>query len=173
MLKEATKRSYTIYLIYDYSFYHYTNVYSSCIIIYYYILYSADTSTIYISSYRHNLLRRYSSYLDRYIHQVFFDYPKDLKKVREDTYRFDPDDGRKLRYNSYWERICIKNAFLRAGFEKSDKNWTVLWSKHQKSQSFKMFNCLQKVNHFPASWSYRNTPKKVNRRRRIRQFSSS
>ncbi len=84
---------------------------------------------------------------------VYFEYPKELKKTRNDKSSLDPENGRRLRYNSYWERICIKNAFLRAGFEKSEKNWTVLWSKHQTAQSFKTFNCLQKVNHFPASWA--------------------
>lgn len=83
---------------------------------------------------------------------IFFDYPKELNMFRDDKNRLEPSTSRKLRYNSYWERICIRNAFYRAGFEKNEKNWTVLWSKHRKNSDFKSFNCLQKVNHFPASW---------------------
>ena len=59
-------------------------------------------------------------------------------------------------YRSHWERICIKNAFLRAGFEKtenaSSKYWTVMFSKHQNNSQMKELNCLQKINHFPSSW---------------------
>ena len=53
----------------------------------------------------------------------------------------------------HWERVCIRNAFLRSGFTKtSTKAWTCLWSKHQNDSMMKGLNCLQKVNHFQASW---------------------
>lgn len=83
---------------------------------------------------------------------VFFEYPLELGIKRKDVSRLEELGQRKLMYKSYWERICIHNAFKRSGFTKSDSNWTVLWAKHQALTQMKDLNCLQKVNHFPASW---------------------
>jgi tubulin polyglutamylase TTLL4 len=83
---------------------------------------------------------------------VFAEYPRELGIRRDDLSVVEPLGSRKLCYKSHWERICIKNAHCRAGFEKSEKFWTSLWSKHQNSDQMKELNCLQKVNHFPASW---------------------
>jgi hypothetical protein len=83
---------------------------------------------------------------------VFVEYPPELGIRRNDISTVEPLGVRKLGYNSYWERICIKNAHCRAGFVKSEKCWTSLWSKHQNAEQMKELNCLQKVNHFPASW---------------------
>lgn len=85
---------------------------------------------------------------------VFVEYPPELKLKRQDVSTLEPLGLRKLIYSSHWERICIRNAFLRAGFENNPnkKEWTALWSKHQNDAQMKGLNCLQKVNHFPASW---------------------
>lgn len=83
---------------------------------------------------------------------VFVDYPPELKIRRNDVSIVEPLGLRKLGYKSYWERICIKNVHCRAGFQKSEKYWTSLWSKHQNAEQMKGLNCLQKINHFPASW---------------------
>ena len=83
---------------------------------------------------------------------VFFEYPLELGIKRKDVSKLEELGQRKLMYKSYWERICIHNAFKRSGFLKSDNNWTVLWAKHQALAQMKDLNCLQKVNHFPASW---------------------
>lgn len=83
---------------------------------------------------------------------VFVEYPPELGIRRMDVSVVEPLGARKLGYKSYWNRICIKNAHCRAGFQKSDKYWTSLWSKHQNAEQMKELNCLQKINHFPASW---------------------
>ena len=84
---------------------------------------------------------------------VFVDYPPELGRVRDDVSIIEPLGARKLLYSSHWERVCIKHAFLRSGFTKtSTKAWTCLWSKHQNDNMMKGLNCLQKVNHFQASW---------------------
>jgi tubulin polyglutamylase TTLL4 len=83
---------------------------------------------------------------------VFFEYPFELNLVRDDISVIEPLRTRKLGYKSFWERICVRNAFKRAGFEKSTKSWTGLWSKHQNDTQLNDLECLQKVNHFPASW---------------------
>lgn len=83
---------------------------------------------------------------------IFFEYPQDLKLRRRDSSLTEPIGGRKIGYKSHWERICIRNAFIRAGFKKSSKYWTAMWSKHQNSEQIEQMNCLQKVNHFPNSW---------------------
>jgi tubulin polyglutamylase TTLL4 len=82
---------------------------------------------------------------------IFFEYPLELGIKREDISVLEPLRYRKLGYKSFWERICVRNAFKRAGFEKS-KNWSVLWSKHQNDSQLNGLECIQKVNHFPASW---------------------
>jgi len=83
---------------------------------------------------------------------VFIEYPPELGVKRNDINRLEELGNRKLSFKSHWERICVHNAFRRAGFEKSDSNWTAMWSKHQSLEQMKELNCLQKVNHFPASW---------------------
>ena len=87
---------------------------------------------------------------------VFIEYPPELGIHRIDTNCLEPIGKRKLIYKSYWERICIKNAFCRAGFTKTEnptsKQWTAMFSKHQNSSQMKDLNCLQKINHFPSSW---------------------
>ena len=113
---------------------------------------------------------------------VYFEYPRELQITRGDVNVVEKLGNRKLFFKCYWERICIKNAFLRAGFmrstnsnddkdgnsndnntistssskksSKKDKSdcWTALWSKHQNVKQISMLNCLQKINHFPMSW---------------------
>lgn len=87
---------------------------------------------------------------------VFIEYPPELGIRRIDTNILEPMGKRKLIYKSHWERICIKNAFVRAGFTKTEnpmyKSWTAMFSKHQTVSQMKDLNCLQKINHFPSSW---------------------
>jgi len=83
---------------------------------------------------------------------VFVEYPPELIIKREDSSYIEELGRRRLCYKSYWERICIRNAHTRAGFSKSETHWTSLWSKHQNQAQMKELNCLQKINHFPASW---------------------
>lgn len=85
---------------------------------------------------------------------VFFEYPPELRTKRSDASVVEQLGNRRLCYRSYWERVCIRNAFKRAGFERVEKStsWTALWTKHQPQSVLKELNCLQKHNHFPASW---------------------
>ena len=83
---------------------------------------------------------------------VFIEYPPELGMTRKDESEIEELGTRKLGYRSAWERICIRNAFMRAGFVKSQKYWTAMWSKHQNDGQMKELNCLQKINHFPSSW---------------------
>lgn len=88
---------------------------------------------------------------------VFIEYPPEIKIKRNDVNIIEPLGKRKLLYKSYWERICIRNVFRRAGFVKVDNDsnnvkWTAMWSKHQNEVQMKELNCLQKINHFPDSW---------------------
>ena len=84
---------------------------------------------------------------------VFIEYPPELNIKRADVNFLEKLGKRQLCYTSYWERICIRNAFHRAGFEKDPKGpWTAMWSKHQTDDQMQGLNCLQKVNHFPHSW---------------------
>ena len=87
---------------------------------------------------------------------IFMEYPPELGIHRIDLNVLEALGKRKLVYRSHWERVCIRNAFLRAGFEKtenpSSKYWTAMFSKHQNLSQMKDLNCLQKINHFPASW---------------------
>lgn len=87
---------------------------------------------------------------------IFIEYPPELGVHRIDTNVLEPIGKRKLIFKSYWERVCIKNAFLRAGFVKTENvnsvQWTAMFSKHQNAAQMKDLNCLQKINHFPASW---------------------
>ena len=83
---------------------------------------------------------------------IFVEYPPELGIQRADESSLEELGKRSIEYKSHWERICIRNAFKRAGFEKSSRNWTALWSKHQNPSQMKELNCLQKINHFPASW---------------------
>jgi hypothetical protein len=57
---------------------------------------------------------------------VYFDYPPELGR-RADISCVEVLGARRLGYKSHWERVCIKNAHGRAGFEKSEKYWTSLW----------------------------------------------
>lgn len=87
---------------------------------------------------------------------VFIEYPPELGIHRIDTNVLEPVGNRKLIYKSHWERVCIKNAFTRAGFIKTEsltsRQWTAMFSKHQTAAQMKEMSCLQKINHFPASW---------------------
>jgi len=83
---------------------------------------------------------------------VFFEYPKELNMLRKDISTIEKMGRKSLNYSCQWGRNCIKNAFKRAGFNDSEFNWTAMWSKHQAQETIKNMNCLQKVNHFPASW---------------------
>ena len=83
---------------------------------------------------------------------VFFEYPKELNMLRKDISSMEKMGRKSLNYSCQWGRNCIKNAFKRAGFNDSETNWTAMWSKHQAQSTIKNMNCLQKVNHFPASW---------------------
>ena len=92
---------------------------------------------------------------------VYFEYPRELNIRRNDEYVLEKLGQRKMLFKCAWERICIKNAFTRAGYSRVDgpdgnkkelKYWTATWGKHQNSSQIKALNCLQKVNHFPASW---------------------
>ena len=60
---------------------------------------------------------------------VFFEYPPELRCKRDDISIIEPLKGRKLRFKSYWNRVCVNNAFKRAGFETTEKSskWTALW----------------------------------------------
>ncbi len=53
---------------------------------------------------------------------VFIDYPPELGVRRTDTsVLVDLGEGpkrKRMQYSSYWERMCVRNAFLRAGFAK-------------------------------------------------------
>ena len=53
---------------------------------------------------------------------VFIDYPPELGVRRSDTsVLVDLGEGpkrKRMQYSSYWERMCVRNAFLRAGFAK-------------------------------------------------------
>lgn len=85
---------------------------------------------------------------------IYIEYPQDLGLRRQDLEEGELVElgNKKLSYKSFWERICIRNAFKRAGFKKSEKTWTVMWSKHQNDSQMSDLNCLQKINHFPSSW---------------------
>ena len=98
---------------------------------------------------------------------VFIEYPPELNIKRNDVSHLENLGKRSLGYASHWERICIRNAFHRAGFSKVNGNsttnknskdskgdgaWTAMWSKHQNESQMQGLNCLQKVNHFPSSW---------------------
>ena len=88
---------------------------------------------------------------------IFFEYPPELGIVRQDDSQLEYCEKHlRFEYASHWERNCIKNAFRRAGMDRTDtspsSSWTALWSKHQNSFHLRQMNMLQKVNHFPSSW---------------------
>ena len=83
---------------------------------------------------------------------VFIEYPPELGIKRNDCSKLEELRHRRLSFKSHWERICVNNAFRRAGFVQSDRMWTAMWSKHQSAEQMGELNCLQKVNHFPSSW---------------------
>lgn len=57
---------------------------------------------------------------------IFVDYPCDLLIRRDDVGEIVALGNRKLVFRSHWERICIRNAFHRAGFTKSTEGGTTL-----------------------------------------------
>jgi len=95
---------------------------------------------------------------------IYFDYPlalRDLSIIRSPRiqgpgadYYVEDLAGRKIFYKSQWERNCIKNAFIRAGFRRklSGVQWNAAWTKHPTTEGFERLNRFQKVNHFPGSW---------------------
>lgn len=88
---------------------------------------------------------------------IFFEYPPELGLKRQDDSNIVPKtDGQALEYSCHWERNCIKNAFKRAGFQRTEITnstvWTSLWAKHHHMADMSQLNFLQKVNHFPNSW---------------------
>ena len=79
------------------------------------------------------------------------------RSPQSDVNYIEPLGSRKLLFKSYWKRVCVNNAFFQAGFESVDtttfsSKWTALWAKHQNSLQMQKLSCLQKVNHFQASW---------------------
>lgn len=57
--------------------------------------------------------------------------------------------ARKLVYLTNWERNCVKNAFSRAGFERTKStngSWNGYWGKHPAAAEFAAMNRFQKVN---------------------------
>ena len=86
---------------------------------------------------------------------IFFDYPKELNIPRHQYFAVQKLSSRKLIYFSKWERNCVKNAFARAGFDRTDKQssaWNAYWGKHPSHKDISEMNRFQKVNHFPGSW---------------------
>jgi tubulin polyglutamylase TTLL4 len=83
---------------------------------------------------------------------LFMDYPIDTGLHREDNSAIVPLQGAILRYRCKWERYCLRHTFQRNQMKKSDKYWTVAWTKHLNHGELQSLNCLQKVNHFPSSW---------------------
>ena len=86
---------------------------------------------------------------------IFFDYPKELDIPRHQYFAIQKLSSRKLIYFSKWERNCVKNAFSRAGFDRTDKQgsaWNAYWGKHPTHKDISEMNRFQKVNHFPGSW---------------------
>ena len=63
--------------------------------------------------------------------------------------------ARRLVYFTKWERNVVKNAFARAGFERTGQGgpeggWNGFWGKHPTHRELGEMNRFQKVNHFPA-----------------------
>ena len=89
---------------------------------------------------------------------VFFEYPPELRIKRSDRSYLAPMSSLgTLEYSCHWERNCVKNAFLRAGFSRvpiSSSGWSTMFGKHCHLSNFSNQNpfSFQKVNHFPASW---------------------
>lgn len=84
---------------------------------------------------------------------VFFDYPAELKLVRQPAYSQLQDLGRarRLVYCTKWERNCVKNTFARAGFERTrnaapDGGWSALWGQHTTHAELASMNKFQRVN---------------------------
>ncbi|KDO21991.1 hypothetical protein SPRG_12850 [Saprolegnia parasitica CBS 223.65] len=89
---------------------------------------------------------------------ICFDYPLDLHVER--TYPAGvntsdaPAEANIVFFKCYWERNCVKNAFVRAGFRRllKGKKWTGAWIKHLPRTAFKALQAHQKINHFPDPW---------------------
>ncbi|OQR93883.1 tubulin polyglutamylase [Achlya hypogyna] len=89
---------------------------------------------------------------------ICFDYPADLGVVR----MYPPgvattevvSETHPVFFKCYWERNCVKNAFVRAGFRRllKGKKWTAAWIKHLPRTAFKSLQPHQKINHFPDPW---------------------
>ena len=86
---------------------------------------------------------------------VFFPYPEGLQlPPRDCAYTTVPRSELRLRFRCYWERRCIKNAFARAGFERTKgRFYNVAWFKHPSQDGFRRLGARQLVNHFPGSWA--------------------
>jgi tubulin polyglutamylase TTLL4 len=86
---------------------------------------------------------------------IYFEYPPELNICRQGPCQMQELSARKLVYLTNWERNCVKNAFARAGFERSKNmngSWNGYWGKHPNPTEFSNMNRFQKVNHFPGSW---------------------
>lgn len=53
--------------------------------------------------------------------------------------------SRKLAYVTKWERNCVKNAFARAGFSRTDDQgvWNAKWGKHPSHREISELNRFQ------------------------------
>ncbi|OQS06568.1 tubulin polyglutamylase [Thraustotheca clavata] len=89
---------------------------------------------------------------------ICFDYPSDLQVSRQHSPGINTteisSETNPVFFKCYWERNCVKNAFVRAGFCRllKGKKWTAAWIKHMPRTSFKSIQAHQKVNHFPDPW---------------------
>ena len=85
---------------------------------------------------------------------LFFEYPKELGLSRPGPSLHEPLGTRKLGFKCAWERNCVKNAFVLAGFgrEREDKRggtagpWSAAWMKHLQPEQFAALARNQKVN---------------------------
>ncbi|CAM9545820.1 unnamed protein product, partial [Phaeothamnion confervicola] len=86
---------------------------------------------------------------------VFFEYPAALNITRSDKYGLRESLGhRRLLFRTSWERKCVTDAFVRAGFSQTRalSSWSASWTKHPTTEQFQALKRFQKVNHLPGSW---------------------
>lgn len=94
---------------------------------------------------------------------IVFDYPKEIqvneRKEDESIDRIQViatppcNNSRHLLYKTYWERNSVKNAFKKAGFERTKgSKWSAAWVKHMQKQEYANLAPYQRINHFPDSW---------------------
>lgn len=89
---------------------------------------------------------------------VLFDYPSfvgERRAVSEPTRRLPDGSRRRMRFRiaNAHEYNCVRNALLRAGFERTEgESWNMLWSRHLRADEYQRLNPYQKVCHFPGSW---------------------